>query len=598
MGQLQESKVSARSPAVWARLSIAGICLATGFMAGAMGLRAAFVLQHPDTSPDRWHSVLLVVHKDAPLFVALCALLWVVTRLRSRWLAVAFRIGVVGLLLLYAIDVAMIKLMGTRLSWGRFVTFLPQPEIVFNFLREQFGLGRTLGLLAGFVGGLGAICAVPVRRSRGGDRVLMGAAAAGLLLAFVPVDNDYVLRWNRENIFALNGRNGESRRYSAPEAARLMAEYRLKLAPRTVTGAPQRKNVIFLLVESLSNYQSREFGGVHDWTPEIDAIARANTRFTRFHASGYCTAEGLMYLFCGVNLWLPFAGAAGSEASPVEAPAGRTLPGVFARAGYATAFLTTGPLGFAGKGAWLKTIGFEYMEGHQHPFYQGWPRLTFKAAPDEALYRRSLEWMRNQKKAPWFLTVETVSSHIPYLDPKTGQPDVEASFRYADHWAGWFVRQLEAEGFFQEGVLIITGDHRAMVPVEPGEKAKLGAAYTALVPFVIVDRSRPAGERIDALYKQGDVVPSFRQWLGESVTLGAFNASLFEPPRDNVALHRRGNEFGVVDVFLPEGEGQVRVAGDDTEFLWRKNISDERRRAVLALIAAERQRIYQSAWEN
>lgn len=203
--------------------------------------------------------------------------------------------------------------------------------------------------------------------------------------------------------------------------------------------------------------------------------------------------------------------------------------------------------------------------------------------------------MDGQKDGPWFATVETVTSHIPYADPATGLPDTQASFRYADRWAGWFVRQLEARGFFEHGVLIITGDHRAMTAVEPGEKETLGEAYTALVPFVLIDRLRPPGERIDTLLKQADLVPSIQQWLGGPVTLGPYNASLFEPPRENVALHRRGTELGLLDVFWPEGDGQIRMAGDDTAFIVQHNLSEERQQETLALIANERLRPYHSS---
>lgn len=571
-----------------------GLILPLGAMLGVMGLRAWFVLDHPETSGDWWRSIVLVLHKDAPLLVALAGLLWLATRARSRWVAVPLRLAAAGLVLLCAIDVVMIKVMGTRLSWGRLLIFGPQPEIVVGFLRERFGTVRTLALLAGLLGGLAAIAFAPIRRHRGGDRLLLGVALAALLLALLPVDNDYVARWYRENLFSLNRANREGRRYSAAEEARWREAYARRFTTRTLTGPARRDNVILLVVESLSNYQSREFGGVHDWTPEIDALARRHTRYTRFHAGGYCTAEGLMYLLCGVNLWMPFAGTSGSEASPMQTPAGPTLPRVLQQAGYRTAFLTTGPLAFVGKGDWLEAIGFDYIEGNKHPFYRGWPRLTFQAAPDEALYRRTLQWMDAQKDGPWFATVETVTSHIPYVDPATGKPDTEASFRYADRWVGWFVRELEARGYFEHGVLIITGDHRAMTAVEPGEKEKLGEAYTALVPFVLIDRLRPPGERVDSLHKQADLVPSMEQWLGGPVDLGPYNASLFEPPRDNVALHRRGTELGLLDVFWPEGDGQIRLAGDDTAFIAQHNLSEERQQETLALIAVERLRAYRS----
>ena len=101
--------------------------------------------------------------------------------------------------------------------------------------------------------------------------------------------------------------------------------------------------------------------------------------------------------------------------------------------------------------------------------------------------------------------------------------------------------------------------------------------------------------RIRKVVKQADLVPSIQQWLGGPVTLGPYNASLFEPPRENVALHRRGTELGLLDVFWPEGDGQIRMAGDDTAFIVQHNLSEDRQQETLALIANERWRPYHSS---
>ena len=79
--------------------------------------------------------------------------------------------------------------------------------------------------------------------------------------------------------------------------------------------------------------------------------------------------------------------------------------------GYHTELLTTGDLAFGKTGKWAKNIGFDYLEGHKHPFYKKWPRFKFRAAADEALYHRINDRIRvNSKKGdPYFIFIKTVN---------------------------------------------------------------------------------------------------------------------------------------------------------------------------------------------
>lgn len=574
------------------RLARWGVFFPLLAMLTALGARALLVATNPEFASEPGAAAALVVQSDAVLIAAACLLLWVSLHGLSRRLLPLARVALAGFIVLYSVDVMMVWCMETRLSWGRLTTFAPLPDVVVGFLMDRFGVAGVALIALTALTLIGGLLFAPWRRPRYSHALLAGGVALGAFGLWRPMDPDHLPRWMRENVVALNTPNPQRKRYSPAEEERLTAAYR-QLPVRTLApAAPDRRNVILLIVESWSSYHSAAFDGVLDWTPELDALARANTRFTRFHAGGYCTAEGLVNLLGGVRLWVPYGKTSQLDQLPSVASQRDTLPAVFRRAGYFTRFMTTGTLDFVGKGPWLTGIGYEQSEGSEHPFYNGWPRIAaFDAAHDEALYKRTLQWLADRPAdRPFFLTLETVSSHIPYLDPDSHRINIEACFRYTDRWAGWFVRELEQRGFFEDGILVITSDHRAMTPTLPAEKRAFGLGLSSRVPLVIVDRRRPDPQVIDAVYKQADLVPSFRHWLGESVTLDALSASLFEAGGhpENVALHRRDREVATLDVFFSDGEGQVKMTGDATDFLWAKNLSAERRARVLALIAHER----------
>src|SRR5262250_2646199 len=91
------------------------------------------------------------------------------------------------------------------------------------------------------------------------------------------------------------------------------------------------RNVVVVIVESLSAYQSALLGGPQDWLPHLDAVARANHYFTHFYANGFTTDGGEIALLTGRPPLIP----AGQEWYTIAAfgAGADTLPGILHRAG-------------------------------------------------------------------------------------------------------------------------------------------------------------------------------------------------------------------------------------------------------------------------
>jgi phosphoglycerol transferase MdoB-like AlkP superfamily enzyme len=70
------------------------------------------------------------------------------------------------------------------------------------------------------------------------------------------------------------------------------------------------------------------------------------------------------------------------------------------------------------------------------------------------------------------MVLQTISFHKPYNTPYgTTQKD---AIRYADKSLFYFYLQLKKSGFFNNGILVVVGDHRKMEPLENKEKTALG----------------------------------------------------------------------------------------------------------------------------
>lgn len=508
-----------------------------------------------------------VLYSDAWILAAICLLIFAAMHTRRWIVGTAIRVLIALVLLSYWLDIYLLKSFGTRL-----------------YLNDVATYGRDLPILARYLKGMLAAYAVPLtaqvafvvllsaflflqlgplgRRLLGRTALLFSVPLVAM--GFMPKVT-YVHTWAYDNVVKNNLSGGEAVPY---EKVRLETE--AAVPPHcAAAGDARHKNVLLVIVESLSPYQSQFMSGLNDWTPNIDRLAKENLYFSRFHANSFATNNGLESLFTGLpslpavrpfTQQLPFEGYWGIA---------RTLPKVARSHGYHTLFLTSGILDFARKGAWVSEIGFEHIEGHDVPDYAGLPRFQFDAVADEYLYQRALKVMdQNASRQPWLMAVETVTTHQPYIDPETGQRSLERSFRYADRVLGEFVRKLEQRKFFDSGVLLITSDHRSMTPVLPDEERKFGLATASRIPLIVVgDIGIDVPKRDDNLHQQADLLDSLDYLMSGSACSTDAPGNLFTGIPANCVYHSRGDMRNHVDVFCGDRAGTVALQGDETAMI-------------------------------
>ncbi|ODU42729.1 sulfatase-like hydrolase/transferase [uncultured Aquimonas sp.] len=481
----------------------------------------------------------------------------------------------VVLLLLMLADFSIISVLNTRLYLLDVFKFGAEWDATERFVRailqQQPVLLPGLALL-----GLGvlALSLWPQPRhprraaALGAGGVLMlglGAALGGTAPAHVNGDSFM-------NLWQLHREQGVSQTYS-PAFVQALEQRVQAPALHCEAGQARRPNVLVLIWESLSTYHSglgREAAADSDsWVPEFDAVARANTWFSAFHANGFTTDHGLIALIAG-DYPLPQPGRYASlkAFAGFEDPA-TALPRALREHGYWSGFFTTGDLGFLDKPSWFKALEFDYWEGAEHPFYAGMPRGPFNAADDAALYRRVLQWLPDAPARPWISFLLNVEAHPPFLDRDSGALSEEAAFRRADRAFGEFYRALEASGFLREGVLIVLGDHRSMTPLRPEERERYGERALARVPMLVAGASGlPAGE-IRESFQQTDLLPSLRQLVADEAChrgdQGRFLRPDPQPP--SLVVHVRGDQRSRIDLYSAAGEGALLLRGDDSQLV-------------------------------
>jgi glycerophosphoryl diester phosphodiesterase len=142
------------------------------------------------------------------------------------------------------------------------------------------------------------------------------------------------------------------------------------------------------------------------------------------------------------------------------------LPVFLNNNGYSTTFLSSVSLKFLNQYSFLQRMWFGTIIGDE--VFRGIKDYTFLAAPDESLYENTIRLVKTKEhnNQPYFINIQTISTHTPWNTPY-GRTQ-KAARRYADDSLSHFYQQLRQEGFFDNGILVIFGDHR--VPGNPSQQ--------------------------------------------------------------------------------------------------------------------------------
>lgn len=130
------------------------------------------------------------------------------------------------------------------------------------------------------------------------------------------------------------------------------------------------------------------------------------------------------------------------------------------------------------------------------------------------------------------MVLETTSSHLPYMDPLGGEPTAENVWSYVDGQLFDFYNSLQETSFFENGILIVTADHREMVPVKPIERRKYGGSAEFRGGLLIIGRGIPSGRIDDRYLQQADLLALIEKIPDETLefTRPIFLTQLYKKP--------------------------------------------------------------------
>jgi len=236
-------------------------------------------------------------------------------------------------------------------------------------------------------------------------------------------------------------------------------------------------------------------------------------------------------------------------------------------------------LSFLGKGERLARLGFDHIEGHDQAEYANADRFEFGAVGDELLYRRVINWLKNERPAsqPVVAFVETVTTHPPFIDPDTKKASEAAAFHYADRALAGFIQDLDDMGFFREGLLIVASDQRALTPIRRAEMEAFGQSAGARLPLVMIGKKLPLKGRQSTAAQMRDLPYSLDYYLSDEACHLPGQGNLFSHQAPDCIYQADGNQRSIINAFCAADTASIRMNGDDTEVV-NGHLPDAQRR--------------------
>ena len=282
-----------------------------------------------------------------------------------------------------------------------------------------------------------------------------------------------------------------------------------------------KKNVVVILMESMSANFLQTFGQQQHLTPTLDSLYNHSLAFMNCYSAGIHTNHGMtaaLYSFPA----LMFRNLMKGTVTPHR----DGIPTVLHKQGYHTMFFMTHEAQYDNMKAFFTTNGYDDIYSQED--YPKEEVVNSFGVSDHFLFGYALDKInryaadnRQANGKPFFATLLTVSNHPPYVIPEWFKPkskDKETQIvEYADWSIGNFLKQAQRQAWYRNTIFVVMADHGKIVGKVSGE---LPQSYNH-IPLLMFGPGVPTG-KVEKLATQVDVMPTLLSLLGTSYQYDGF----------------------------------------------------------------------------
>ncbi len=339
-----------------------------------------------------------------------------------------------------------------------------------------------------------------------------------------------------------------------------------------------KRNVVFILVESLSASFLSEFGNKQNITPFLDSLAQKSIFFENMYATGTRTVRGME----AVTLCIPPT----PGQSIVKRPNNHnlyTVNNVFRNKDYQSNFFYGGDGYFDNMNSYFGGNGFNIYDRGCGSVLSDRIKttrnnirdanVTFENAwgiCDEDIFNAMLQVADThyRNRQPFFNFVMTTSNHRPFTYP-AGKVEIppamsrEGAVQYTDYALGEMFRKAKSKPWFNSTVFVIIADHCA----SSAGKDEIDVANYHIPAFIINLPDAP-NQKTNKLCSQIDLWPTLFSLLHWDYESDFFGKDVLDPGFEERAL------LGTYRKLALMKSGEVVILSDQKKqasYRWNKS---------------------------
>ena len=325
---------------------------------------------------------------------------------------------------------------------------------------------------------------------------------------------------------------------------------------------PTRRNVVVILMESMSAHLMQTFGHETSLTPFLDSLWQQSLSFSHFYSSGIHTNHGMYSSLYSFPAMMKRNAMKGSVI-----PVYSGLPTVLKENGYHNMFFMTHESQYDNMNAFFRTNGFDDIYSQEN--YPADKVVNGFGVQDDFLFQYALPVLDRQARSgqPFFSVLLTISNHPPYIIPPYFHPRSRTTEEQIVEYADWSIRNFMTEAlkrpWADHTLFVLLGDHGKLVGTPECESPQ---SYNH-IPLMIYGRDIPP-RIVDAYGGQVDLAPTLLGLLDISYVQNDFGVDLLKEKRPYMYF-TADNLIGVRDssrlfLYFPDTQQEIRYRTEGT----------------------------------
>ncbi|MGB0888240.1 MAG: LTA synthase family protein [Vicingaceae bacterium] len=316
--------------------------------------------------------------------------------------------------------------------------------------------------------------------------------------------------------------------FDSPIARKILAD----------TLAPNKQNVVLIIMESMSAGKMSRHGNPNNLTPFLDSLSHQSNYFENIYTSGKHTFNGIFStLFSFPALY--------NQHPMKQIKNYNGLSSALLKNGYTTTYFTTHDSQFDNVEGFLRANDFQNIISQTN-----YPENEIKSTlgvPDDYMFRYSIDELNKLSKQnkPFFATFMTTSDHGPYYIPEYFTPKTSNLKQQIVEYADWSLQQFislsKKTNWFDNTLFVFIADHGA--PLNAKYDIALNYHHSPLIFYAPKTLKHKTFNNIGG---QIDLYPTLMGMLNLPYINNTLGIDLIKEKRSYIIIND-DDKFGVLD---------------------------------------------------